>query len=195
MIRRLFQHWRNESGVSAIEFALLAPVLLLFLTGFFDFGYWMYVRSTAIGALEGVARSAGVGGSTVNPGAFQTAVEDQIKQIAPSATFTWNARSYYDFSRIGNPEKLITDQNGNGQYDTGDCWQDSVPNGVYDATPGAAGVGGADDIVFYQLTVSLPPIIDISGFMPNLVGNHVSVLNTIVRRQPFAAQATPPIRC
>lgn len=186
---------RDDRGVSTIEFALLCPVLLLFLLGFFDFGYWMYVRATAMGALESVARSAGVGGAGVDPTTFQTAVEAQINTIAPRATFSWDARSYYAFSGIGNPEKLVTDRNGNGQYDSGDCWEDLNPNGVYDTTPGRAGVGGADDIVFYKLTVTLPPIIDISGFISNLAGNHVSVLNTIVRRQPFAAQAAPAIRC
>lgn len=186
---------RDSSGVSAVEFALVSPVLILFLIGFIDYGQWVYIRSTATGAVEGLARSAGVGGANVNPLTFQTAVETQIKRMSPNATFVWNPRSYYQFSGIGLPEKLITDQNGNGLYDTGDCWEDLNPNLVYDTTPGKSGVGGADDIVFYQLTVTFPPLISIGGFVPGLGGNHTSVIKTIVRRQPFAAQATPAIRC
>lgn len=96
---------------------------------------------------------------------------------------------------VGKPEKLVTDNNSNGTYDAGDCWQDLVANGVYDTNPGRAGVGGADDIVFYQLTVTFPPLVSIAGFVPSLAGNHTSVLNTIVRRQPYAAQTTPANRC
>jgi Flp pilus assembly protein TadG len=185
----------NTRGATVLEFALVLPILALFLLGFLDFGYWIYVRSTAAGALEGAARGAGVGGSAVNMTALQTTVETQIKRIAPSATFVWNTRSYFRFSGIGKPEKLITDNNGNGTYDAGDCWEDSNPNGTYDTTPGTAGVGGADDIDYFQLTVTFTPLVSIAGFIPGLAGNHVSVLNTMIKRQPYAAQATPAVRC
>lgn len=186
---------RHERGASAVEFAIVAPVLILFLTGFLDFGYWMYVRATASGALESVARSTGVGGATVDPSVFQAAVETQIKKLSPQATFVWNVKSYYDFEGIGKPEKLVNDKNGNGLYDPGDCWEDSNTNGAYDSDSGEAGIGGADDILYYQLTVTFPPLVNIGGFIPGLGGNHTSTLKTIVRRQPFAAQATPPVRC
>jgi hypothetical protein len=155
----------------------------------------MYVRATASGALESVARSAGVGGATVDPTVFQSAVETEIKKISPNAAFVWNPMSYYNFSGIGKPEKLVTDIAGTGHYVSGDCWVDENQNGVYDTDGGKAGVGGADDIVYYQVTVTFPPLIDIGGFVPGLGGNHTSTLTTIVRRQPYAAQATPPVRC
>lgn len=186
---------RDTAGATLVEFAFVAPVLILFLIGFLDYGYWMYVRSMANGALEGTARAAGVGGAAVDTAALQAAVETQIKKIVPAATFTWDPRSYYEYSGIDKPEKVVTDYNGNGKYDAGDCWQDLIPNGVYDLTPGKTGVGGADDIIFYKLTVSFPPLVSIAGFIPGLGGNHVSVVNTIVRRQPYAAQATPVIKC
>ena len=186
---------RDCRGATATEFALLAPVLILFLVGFLDFGNWIYVRSTAIGALENGARSAGVGGSGVDPATFEAAVEAQVRKVAPSATFTWSVRSYYQFSGIGKPEKLITDRNANGQYDSGDCWEDLNPNGTYDVNPGRDGVGGADDIVFYQLTLTFPALVPLGGFIPGMSSNNTSVINTINRRQPFAAQAVPAIRC
>ena len=192
-IRR--QSLRDASGASVIEFALILPVFMLFILGFFDFAYWMYVRSTATGALEGAARSAGVGGAAFDPSASQAAIETQIKRIAPNATFIWSTRNYYQFSGINKPEKLITDVNNNGQYDAGDCWEDLNPNGNYDISPGRSGIGGADDILFYQMTVTFPPLVSIAKFVPGLGGNHTSVINTIIRRQPYAAQATPQIRC
>jgi len=186
---------KAEEGVTAIEFGLVAPVIVLFLIGFLDLGYWTYVRSTIAGALENTARSAGVGGANVDTAALQAAVEGQVRNVAPQATFVWDPRSYYQFSGIGKPEKLITDNDGDGKYDPGDCWEDLNPNGIYDQDPGRQGVGGADDILYYKVTVSFPPLIDIGGFVPGLGGNHSSVLTTIVRRQPYAAQTTPAIRC
>src|SRR5689334_948593 len=103
-----------EEGVTAIEFGLVAPVLVLFLFVFLDMGYWVYVRSTIAGALENTARSAGVGGANVDSAALQNAVEAQVRNAAPQATFVWDPRSYYQFSGIGKPEKLITDNDGDG---------------------------------------------------------------------------------
>jgi hypothetical protein len=185
----------DASGATLMEFTLVAPVLLLMLLGFIDFAHWMYVRSVAIGALEGVARGAGVGGAKVDPATYEQAVEAQIHRIAKDATFTWSKKSYYQFSGINKPEKLVSDVNKNGVYDPGDCWEDLNPNGIYDINPGRTGIGGPDDIVYYQLTVSFTPLIPIGGFLPLLSGNHSSTVSTIVRRQPYAAQVPPAIRC
>jgi Flp pilus assembly pilin Flp len=186
---------RDERGATAIEFAFVAPVLCLLILGFLDFGHQAYVRSIAVGAIEQVGRSAGVGGAAVDPTTFEAQVETMVRRVAKSATFAWDKKSYYQFSGIGKPEKLIDDKNGNGQYDPGDCWEDLNPNGVYDTSPGRSGVGGADDIVYYQLTVTFPPLISLGGFNSLLAGNHRTTVGTIVRRQPFAAQAVPVIRC
>ena len=48
---------RDSSGSTVLEFALIMPVFLLFILGFFDFSYWMYVRSTAGGWPDAIDRS------------------------------------------------------------------------------------------------------------------------------------------
>jgi hypothetical protein len=186
---------RCERGVTIVEFGLVAPVLCLMILGFLDFAHWSYVRSIAIGAIDEVARSASVGGPAVDPTIFEQQVEAQVKRVARNATFVWSKQSYYQFSGIGKPEKLTTDNNANGLYDPGDCWEDLNPNGVYDTTPGKNGVGGADDIVYYKVVVTFPPLIPLVGFNSRLGGNHTTTAITIVRRQPYAAQAVPAIRC
>ena len=135
----------GDRGVAAVEFALMAPVFVGMLYGFLDFAQWSYVRAAASGALEQVARSSGVGGPTVDPRVFELQVETLIKNVSDSATFVWDKKSYYQFTGVGQPEKLTDDKNANGRYDTGDCWEDSNPNLIYDATQGTSGVGGADD--------------------------------------------------
>lgn len=185
----------NNRGVTAVEFALIAPVFFAFLLGFIDLGRWIYVRAIAIGALEDVTRSSGVGGATVDPRTFEERTEELILKSAKDATFQWTKRSYHQFSAIGKPEKLITDNNGNGSYDGGDCWEDSNPNGNYDQESGQSGIGGADDILLYEVKVSFDPIVPTTGFLSGLDGRHHTTVETMVRRQPFAAQIMPSVRC
>jgi hypothetical protein len=185
----------SERGAAALEFALISPVFLGMLYGFFDFTKWSYVRAATSGALEQVARSAGVGGPAVNPRVFELQVENLVKQVSGTATFLWDKKSYYQFSGIGQPEKLTSDKNSNGRYDAGDCFEDSVPNGVYDTSQGASGVGGADDIVYYKVTVTYPALIDINSIFPSIPNTRTIVASTMVKRQPYAAQAVPSIRC
>jgi hypothetical protein len=153
------------------------------------------VRSMAIGTLEQVARGAGVGGAAVNPATFEAQVESKIKNIAPSATFVWTKRSYYEFAGVGKPEKLVDDKDGDGRYDNGDCWEDLIANNVFDANPGRAGIGGADDILHYTLQVTHKPLFRLSGFIPGFPATRVTTIKTLVKRQPYAAQTIPPVRC
>jgi len=185
----------DRRGTTATEFGLIAPVMFGLLLGVMEFGHWAYVRSAAAGALEGVARGAGVGENSVNPGTLEAQVEDQVRVVASTATFAWEKKSYYDFSGVGKPEKLTSDNDGDGVYDDGDCWEDLNPNGEYDVSPGRDGIGGADDIVFYKLTVSWTPLIPISGLLPGVGNSRSATVSTIVKRQPFAAQVPPAVRC
>lgn len=195
----LFYSWprlvSNNSGATITEFALIFPVFAGMICGFLEFAQWAYVKAATTGAIEQVARSAGVGGAAVVPAVFEAKVETLVKKISKNATFVWDPKSYYQFSGIDKPEKLTSDQDGDGNYDAGDCWQDLNPNLVYDATPGQAGVGGADDIVFYKVTVSFTPLIPISGFFPGVPTTRTVNASTIVKRQPYAAQTVPAIRC
>jgi Flp pilus assembly protein TadG len=60
-MRRAF--WRNEDGVSALEFGLVLPILMMILLGIIDYGHVFFVHLTMTnaareGAREGVTRHA-----------------------------------------------------------------------------------------------------------------------------------------
>lgn len=185
----------DERGANAVEFALILPVFAGMILGFLDFGYWAYVRGATTGAIETVARSSGVGGASVDPTVFEGDVETLVKTVAKDATFTWTKKSYYQFNGVGQPEKLTGDKNANGAYDAGDCFEDSNGNGNYDAAQGKTGIGGADDILYYQVQVAFKPLVPLFGMFPGVpVGRTVSA-STMVKRQPFAAQVVPPNVC
>lgn len=185
----------DSEGAAALELALILPAFAGMLLGFLDFSYTSYIRSTANGALEQVARASGVGGAAVDPRVTEQRVEATIRKIAADATFTWDRKSYFQFSGVNKPEKLTDDKDGDGRYDAGDCWEDLNPNSKYDTSPGRDGVGGADDIVFYKIKVDFDPLVDISGLFPFISESRSITASTIVKRQPFAAQTTPSVRC
>ena len=192
----LFHRLRtSQSGATIIEFAFVAPVMCMFILGMLEIGHLAYVRSKATGAIEQVARSSGVGGATVDYRAAEVAFETAVRRVAVAPTFTWTRKSYYEFSGIGKPEKLTDDKDGDGRYDVGDCWQDINPNRAYDVSPGRDGVGGADDIVFYEVKIDYPPLIPVAALIPGVPNQRSTTVRTIVKRQPFAAQSVPAIRC
>lgn len=192
----------DESGVTIVEFAIIALPLCMLLMGGFDLGHQAYIRSVMQGALTDAARRASVqdpqftaSGSTTEERVTNT-IKDQLSAITPNATITVTESNFYDFSGIGNPEKLMTDVNGNGKYDAADndCFSDLNENGKYDSDTGRTGIGGANDVVFYQANIVMPrllPVAQLLGFSPNY---DMSVA-TAVRNQPYGTQKTPPILC
>lgn len=71
--RRRFAPWRDRSGTSAIEFALLFPVFIVLFLGIVEFGRLLWMQSSLQQAVEAGARCAAVSGCTVNPADYAAA--------------------------------------------------------------------------------------------------------------------------
>lgn len=87
-MRKISRYTPNERrGATAVEFALTAPVFLLFLMAAFEFGWLNVVRHTADNAAYEAARSAVVPGASV---AEATAKADTLLRVvgARGATVT-----------------------------------------------------------------------------------------------------------
>ncbi|WP_435200435.1 TadE/TadG family type IV pilus assembly protein [Qipengyuania sp. 902] len=193
---------RDETGATAVEFALLLTPFLVMLIGAMDLGHQFYMRGVAQGALDDVSRRASVeepnfiaSGSTLEERVENT-LKLQINNVAPKATYTITQKNFFDFNGIGNPERLVTDVNGNGQFDNADadCWEDLNENGTYDLDSGRVGVGGANDVTFYSVRVQHPRLFP----TPELIGFSDTIdftVETAVRNQPYANQSTPPVLC
>jgi Flp pilus assembly protein TadG len=52
--------WADRRGTTAIEFALVAPLLLLIMAGAADYGRWLWLRASLDHAVAGAARCAAV---------------------------------------------------------------------------------------------------------------------------------------
>jgi len=193
----------DERGATIVEFAFVVGPMLLLLMGGLELGYNSYVRSTMQGALNDAARTAAVEFPIINvPGStveeqVENLIEDTVKHVAPNASITVTQKSYFEFSAIGNPEKLMTDNNGNGQFDAddNDCWEDANGNGSYDTDAGKTGNGGADDVVLYSASISTPRILPLQNFLPGVGPTMEYTLQTAVRNQPYDKQATAAVIC
>lgn len=191
---------RDARGAALTEFGLILVPLSVVLLGTFDLGYQSYVRSVLQGALNDVARTASV--ETPDFGArtgtveqrIETALKDKVSVLGRSGTFDVKISNYYRFSGVGKPERLVTDVNGNGRYDPGDCWLDTNPNGVFDLDSGKSGLGGADDIAFYEVTLRKPRLLPLSGLM-GISPNYEFRATTAMRTQPYANQKQPEVKC
>lgn len=193
---------RDTRGATIVEFALLAIPLFAMILGGLDLGYQNYVRGLMQGALNDAARIAAVENPVfATEGATtEEKVENMVREIAGTvaidAEITVTEASFFDFSDIGNPEPLMTDHNGNGMFDEadGDCWEDQNDNGTFDTDAGRAGVGGANDVVFYTARVQMPRLLPLHKFV-NVPDTIDMTLETAIRNQPYGGQGNPPVLC
>jgi Flp pilus assembly pilin Flp len=201
MRRHLFiRLGRDERGATLLEFGLVLLPLCLVLMGFFDLGYQSYLRSTLQGALNDVSRAASVENPVIDAEGDTLAeqIENEIRARLPGpaqdADIDIVTSNFYRASNIGNPEPLVTDVDGDGRYDSGDCWTDINPNSAFDLDSSRTGMGGADDIVFYEVTITQPRIMPMAGLL-GVSDEYEITATAAVRSQPFAAQAAPATRC
>ena len=201
IIRRL---GRDQRGATIVEFAVIAMPMCVLLMGGLELGYNSYVRSTLQGALHDAARVAAVenpilatDGDTVEE-QVANMIKDTVAHVAPNAVVDVDQKSYFEFSSIGEPEKLMTDNNGNGKYDASDedCFEDANGNGTFDPDSGKSGTnGGADDVVLYTAKVSAPRILPLDRLVPGVSEKVEYTLRAAVRNQPYGQQPTAPVIC
>ena len=177
---------RDARGATIVEFAMVAPVLLLTLLGLFDIGYNTYTSSVLQGAIVKAARGSTIEGAS--PSALDARVEAAVHDIAPNATVTFDRKAYVSFSEVGAPEDF-TDLNGDGICNNGEPFEDANGNGNWDADRGRSGGGGARDAVLYTVNVSYPRAFPLARFI-GVSDTHEAQSQTVLRNQPWGDQDT-----
>lgn len=185
---------RNERGVSIPEFGLLLIPLCMMLLGGLDMAYQVYVRAIILGSLEQATRMTTL--QSVNSATVEAAIEAQIRRIVPNATIAITKGSFYQYSNINAMERITLDKNNNGILNSEDCWEDVDHGGTRNlvTTGRANSIGGADDIVRYNVVVSYKRLLPIYGLI-NIPDTASLSAMTMVRRQPYEGQGSPPVRC
>jgi Flp pilus assembly protein TadG len=201
MRRHLLRLLRERRGVSIVEFGLMIIPFTLVMVGLLDLSYQMYVQSVLQGAANDAARiitveSPQLGSSGDLTNRMKQAVMARMQNIDMSgAVYTVTADSFNRYGDYGKPERLTNDKNGNGKYDSGDCWLDTNPNGTYDTSVSStSGTGGADDIVRFNVNLKMPRLVPIGGLWGDTNQLNMNV-TTAIKRQPYRDQSSPQERC
>lgn len=174
----------DQRGATIVEFALVAPTLVLLLAGVFELGHTMYVQSIVNGAIQEAGRDSTVENAQLDK--IEAQVRKRVGPIAPGAEFVFRRAFHRDYALIDRLEPF-TDVDGDGRCSNGDPFEDLNGNGIRDRTQGRDGQGDARDVVVFEVAVTYDRMLP----MPSLSGwsddNTVSG-RTFLRNQPFRQQ-------
>lgn len=145
---------RDQSGATAVEFALVGPVLFLLLMGCIELGVVFTANMLLKHSVYTAARSGRTGfvpTTSTQDAAIRALVKRRAGLLMDSSKITVEAKSYSGFDTLGKPEPF-DDKNKNGRRDDGENFTDVNKNGKYDTDQGALGYGGANEVVLYTIT-------------------------------------------
>lgn len=150
--RNIFHSLINrQSGASAIEFALIAPIYTILLLVIIEVGLMLIVQNALDAGAREAARFAVTGGAS--PGlnrddAIRRKVLDTVEDFGGGLVNRGLVRirvaAYDEIENINRPEPFI-DSNNNGEFDLGEFFEDKNGNGIWDEDQGATnsfGLGG-----------------------------------------------------
>ncbi|MCK9541214.1 MAG: pilus assembly protein [Novosphingobium sp.] len=184
--RRVLRALRDRSGITIVEFGIMAPTFIVLLMGMLDVGQLAYARVLLNGAITEAARNATM--ETADLAYIDALVESRVKPIVTDVNVEAKRVSYYDFTDIGRPEKW-NDKNKNGTCDNGETFTDENGNGGWDPDVGEEGNGGANDAVLYTVTANYRSNFPVP-FMPEGWANRQLVAKAVRKNQPYANQAS-----
>ncbi len=175
---------RDSEGVTAVEFAMIAPVFILVLMGIVEFSLVMFVTSVMEGATSASGRYGKTGYTAAGSTRQQQIIDTVSKRTAgllDPAQITVTTKVYPSFDSINQEEPYI-DTNRNGNHDTDELYTDVNGNGQWDSS-GVAGLGNANDVVVY--TVSYPWVIN-TPIIAKFLGSPIIVSSrTVVKNEPY----------
>ena len=187
---KFFDLFKNQDGVSVLEFGLISPALFLMLMGTFDVGHTFYMQSVINGAMRDAGRASSLEGAAAV--SQQSIIDNDIKKLveilAPDATVNINRRYYKTFSDAALAEaEEWTDTDNDGDCNNGEPYVDENVNGTWDADGGNDGQGGARDVVIITAEVTyerLFPMYGLLGFSNNIT----FISDSILANQPYGDQ-------
>lgn len=182
--------FRDTSGVTVIEFALLAPVLLLMVFGLMDLTHGMYTQQMLQGAIQKAARDSTLEGASVDATTLDSRVTQAVLAVAPGSTLTFSRVSYSNFTSASRPENF-DDVNANGTCDNDEPFEDANKNSTWDMDAGTSGFGGARDAVLYTVTVNYKRLFPVAGFIPGQSGTITMTATSVLRNQPYGTATAP----
>jgi Flp pilus assembly protein TadG len=179
---------RDNRATSTVEFALIAPALLLTLAGLFEYSHNIYTRTMLEGAIQKAARDSTIEGAVGRTETIDDNVTRAVSHIVPRANVTFDRKAYTSFTDVSRPEGF-TDTNDDGDCNAGEPFEDANGNGTWDQDRGRTGQGSARDAVLYEVTVTYQSYFPVAEFI-GLDANNVTKASTVLRNQPYDEHET-----
>lgn len=177
---------RAREGVTAMEFAIIAPVLMLLMFGIVEFALLMLVTNmmeSATAVSSRLGKTGYVEAGMTREQTIRQAIATRAGNLIDPAYLTITSKAYAQFDQIGDAEPW-NDANGNGAPDAGE-WTDVNGNGTYDTDMGAAGYGDAEDIVVYTISypwsIATPILREVIGTS----GTYTITSHAVVKNEPY----------
>lgn len=180
----------DSAGVTIVEFALVAPVMLLLLGGLLELGYVAFARSTLESAILDASRTARVAECPGEAAALiEAEVIDRMAVIVShdGSPPELSVRSYgSEFGNVGNPEPF-NDLDASGSFDPGEPYTDINGNGRWDDDMGRAGsYGSFGEVVQFTATFEVASLLPfIAARINGNEGFYPIAAETVVRNEPF----------
>ena len=180
---------RDARGATIVEFAFVAPVLILLLMFLFDVGYYLYAKSILTGEVLAAGRSSALETATqANRDLLDNNVETSVKRLVNSGTLSFDRMAYKSYGRAQAKAEAFIDGNNNNICDANESFDDANGNGVRDLHSGTSGQGGAKDVTIYTVTLRYDRMLPMASLLG--WGQEVTMRSsTLLRNQPFDKQA------
>lgn len=181
---------RDVRGVTVVEFAVVAPVMLIFIAGLLELGYVTFARSTLESAILVASRESRVAECPAEVAdLLRSELTDRMEVVMShdGQPPVLTVRSYgTNFSNVGNPEPF-NDIDGNGSFDPGEPYTDTNGNGGWDVDMGKDGNFGAfGEVVEFSASFNVASLLPFfAAAVNNNEGFYTIRAETVVRNEPF----------
>lgn len=177
---------RAEDGITALEFALIAPVFAMLVMGIIEFSLIMFTSAVVESATNTTSRLGKTGyvaeGTTRQQQIIDTVAARTAGLLDP-ANITITSEVYSNFSQVDQPEPCISPPTPPCGGTVGVNFTDINGNGVWDADMGQAGLGNPGDVVVYTVTYPWPIMTPV---ISAVIGSTFTITaRTVVRNEPY----------
>lgn len=178
---------KSCGGATAIEFALVAPLLMMLFFGVIELSMMFAADRILDGATQSAARLGLTGHA--EPGVDREAMirAEIARNVGPfldPSRLQFEVRTFDGFAGLALPEPF-DDRNGNGRYDPGERFTDINGNGRFDRVVGRVGIGGADAVDYYEARYPWTFLTPLVGRLVSSDGVVVLEATAVVQNEPY----------
>lgn len=177
---------KDQSGIAALEFAMITPVFLLMVMGIIEFSSIMFttaVMESATNITSRLGKTGYVAQGTTREQQIIDSVASRTSGLLDPNKIEIDSKAYTDFSKIGQPEPCLSPNVSPCPGAAGVNFIDINGNGSWDPDMGRAGLGNAGDVVVYTVTYPWPVMTPLIG---TIIGNTFDItVRTVVRNEPY----------